>query len=54
METTGLYGIRKKTLKKLNCRIGKKPYMYFLNNPKEILDIDNKEDIDYFKYLLKK
>ena len=29
METTGLYGIRKKTLKKLNCRIGKKPYMYF-------------------------
>ena len=27
--------------------------MYFLNNPKEILDIDNKEDIDYFKYLLK-
>ena len=27
-ETTGLYGIKKKSLIKLGCRIGKKPFMF--------------------------
>ena len=43
-ETTGLYGICRKALKKYKCRIGKKPYFYFIND-KEALDIDNLDDL---------
>ena len=52
-ETTGLYGIRKKTLKKLKCRIGKKPFFYYVDK-EEALDLDNKEDFDYLNYYVKK
>ena len=31
-------------LKKYKCRIGKKPYFYFIND-KEALDIDNLDDL---------
>ena len=48
METTGLYGIRKKTLKKYKCRIGKKPYLFEVSK-KESLDLDTKEDFKILK-----
>jgi len=51
METTGLYGIRKKTLKKYKCRIGKKPY-FFEVSKKESLDLDTKEDFKILKTYL--
>ncbi len=54
METTGLYGIKKNSLKKNNCRIGKKPFIYFLKDHKETLDIDTNDDLKIFKFLLKK
>ena len=53
VETTALYGIKNKSLNKRKCRIGKKPFFYKLN-AKESLDIDNKADLDYFKYLIGK
>ena len=49
IETTGLYGIKSKALKKYKCRIGKKPYFYMVNK-KESLDLDTEED---FKILNK-
>tara|TARA_B100000029_G_scaffold477734_1_gene523093 strand:+ start:152 stop:826 length:675 start_codon:yes stop_codon:yes gene_type:complete len=52
-ETTGLYGIRKKTLKKQKCRIGKKPYLYFVNK-NEALDLDTEEDFRYLRYYVSK
>ena len=51
METTGLYGIRKKTLKKLKCRIGNKPFFYEVSK-KESLDLDTKEDFKILKTYL--
>lgn len=51
METTGLYGIRIKTLKKYKCRIGKKPY-FFEVSKKESLDLDTKEDFKILKTYL--
>ncbi len=54
METTGLYGIKSDILKKEKCRIGKKPHMYFAKDHREALDIDNEEDIELFKFLLKR
>ena len=51
-ETTGLYGIRKKILKKIKCRIGKKPYFYFVNK-NESIDLDTEEDFEYLKYYVK-
>lgn len=51
METTGLYGIRKKTLKKHKCRIGQKPY-FFEVSKKESLDLDTKEDFKILKTYL--
>lgn len=53
VETTGLYGIKKKTLKKYKCRIGKKP-CFFEVTPNEALDIDNQSDFNYLNYLVKK
>ena len=52
-ETTGLYGIRKRILKKNKCRIGNKPYFYFINK-NESIDLDTQEDFDYLKYYVKK
>ena len=51
-ETTGLYGIKKKSLIKLGCRIGKKPFMFKVSE-KEGLDIDNEEDFHALKSYLK-
>ncbi len=52
MESTGLYGIRAKALKKYKCRIGKKPY-FFEVSKKEALDLDTKEDFKILKTYLK-
>tara|TARA_Y100000992_G_C21214617_1_gene467208 strand:+ start:35 stop:688 length:654 start_codon:yes stop_codon:yes gene_type:complete len=52
-ETTGLYGIRKKVLKKKKCRIGNKPYFFEVSDS-ETIDLDNKKDLEYLKYVLKK
>ena len=46
------YGIRKKILKKIKCRIGKKPYFYFVNK-NESIDLDTEEDFEYLKYYVK-
>ena len=52
METTGLYGIRSKELKKYKCRIGKKP-IFFQVSKKEALDLDTKEDFQILRSYLK-
>ena len=52
-ETTGLYGIKKKPLLKCKCRIGKKPFFYFVDK-NEAIDLDNKEDFKYLKYYVSK
>ena len=52
METTGLYGIREKTLKKYKCRIGKKPFFFNINR-KEALDLDTKEDFKILESYIK-
>jgi len=52
-ETTGLYGIKKKALKKFKCRIGKKPFFYFVDK-NEAIDLDNKEDFKYLEYYVNK
>ena len=49
VETTGLYGIKKSSLKKYKCRIGRKPFFYETED-EEAIDIDNKKDIEYLKY----
>ncbi len=51
-ETTGLYGIRKNALKKNKARIGHRPFMFEVSR-KESLDIDDLEDVKYFKHILK-
>ena len=48
METTGLYGIKVKALKKKKCRIGYKPYFYFVKKD-ESIDLDTKEDFEKLK-----
>ena len=52
-ETTGLYGIKKKSLLKKKCRIGYKPFFYKVSD-KEALDLDNSEDFEILNYLIKK
>jgi N-acylneuraminate cytidylyltransferase len=42
-ETTGLYGITKESLEKYWCRIGKNPYIYFVDKF-EAVDINNETD----------
>jgi len=51
-ETTGLYGVRKRALKKYKCRIGKKPFFYEVSE-KEVIDLDTKNDIEHLKKLMK-
>lgn len=52
-ETTGLYGIKKDSLKKHKCRIGVKPYFFEVSD-EESIDLDNQKDFKYLKFLLKK
>ena len=52
VETTALYGIRAKSLKKRKCRIGYKPYFYSISE-KESVDLDNEIDFAYLKNFLK-
>ena len=51
-ESTGLYGISRKALKKYKCRIGKKPYFFEITQ-KEALDLDTKEDLEILKFYAK-
>ena len=53
IETTGLYGIKEKSLRKYKCRIGKKPFFFEVPNHED-LDLDNKEDFDYLSYITRK
>ena len=52
-ETTGLYGISSEALEKYRCRIGAKPYHYFVDF-REAIDINVEEDFLWAEYLLKK
>ncbi len=52
METTGLYGIRNKALKRYKCRIGKKPYLFEVSK-EESLDLDTVEDFKILKTYIK-
>ena len=52
-ETTGLYGVKKKSLKKHKCRIGKKPIFITIPN-NETIDLDNHEDFETLKQYAKK
>ena len=51
-ETTGIYGIRSNTLKKIKCRIGKKPFLLKVSD-EESIDLDNHSDFQFLKYKLK-
>ncbi len=51
-ETTGLYGIKKKALKKRRCRIGYKPILHEVSSY-ESIDIDNKIDLLFLDNLIK-
>lgn len=53
LETTGLYGITKKALKKYKCRIGKKSFFYEVTD-EECIDLDNYKDFEYLEFILKK
>ena len=52
-ETTGLYGIKKNSLKKCKCRIGSKPYFFEVSD-EESIDLDNQKDFEYLKFILEK
>jgi CMP-N-acetylneuraminic acid synthetase len=52
-ETTGLYGIKKGSLAKLKCRIGKKPYFYKISE-NESVDLDTDLDFKILETYLKK
>ena len=43
VETTGLYGIKRNSLIKRKCRIGKKPFFYEVSQ-EESIDLDTEED----------
>ena len=47
-ESTGLYGIKKKSLIKNKCRIGKNPFFYEIS-PFEAIDLDTEEDFEILK-----
>ncbi len=52
-ETTGLYGIKKEALKRIKCRIGRKPFFYEISDD-ESIDLDIKRDFENLKNLIKK
>lgn len=49
-ETTGLYGIRKDSLERYRCRIGRKPLIYFVSKF-EAVDINTEEDLKVAEYV---
>lgn len=49
-ETTGMYGITAQALHKYQCRIGSKPYMYFVD-PFEAVDINTEMDLLLAEYV---
>ena len=52
-ETTGMYGITKGSLEKYQCRIGRKPYIHYVNKF-EAVDINTEEDLLIAEYIGKK
>ena len=52
VETTGLYGIKSSSLKRLKCRIGNKPYFYNVDK-KQALDLDTSDDFKILKRVYK-
>ena len=52
-ETTGLYGINRKSLMKYKSRIGKKPFFFEVSD-EEAIDLDNEKDFQYLDYYVKK
>lgn len=52
IESTGLYGIKNNALKKYQCRIGRIPYFYKIDEI-EGLDIDSKLDIEKLRFYIK-
>lgn len=53
MESTGLYGITKKSLKKNKCRIGNNPFFFEISE-EESIDLDNEKDFKYLEFYVKK
>ena len=49
-ETTGLYGISAESLERYRCRIGRKPYMYFVSKF-EAVDINTEEDFKVAEFI---
>lgn len=49
-ESTGLYGIKKDSLEKYRCRIGRKPYIYSVSKF-EAVDINTEEDLKVAEYV---
>jgi len=52
-ETTGMYGISRQSLKKYRSRIGRKPFIYYVNKF-EAVDINTEEDLIIAEYIGKK
>ena len=53
VETTGLYGIKRNSLIKRKCRVGKKPFFYEVSQ-EESIDLDTEEDFKILNFYLKK
>jgi len=51
-ETTGLYGISKRSYDRYRCRVGATPYFYIIRDRKECIDLDTQEDFDIAASLL--
>lgn len=49
-ESTGLYGISRESLKRYQCRIGRKPYLHPVNKF-EAVDINTEEDLKIAEYM---
>lgn len=49
-ETTGLYGISADSLRRYRCRIGRKPYIHYVNKF-EAVDINTEEDFKVAEYI---
>lgn len=49
-ETTGLYGISAESLERYHCRIGRKPYIHFVNKF-EAVDINTEDDLKMAEFV---
>lgn len=49
-ETTGLYGIRRESLQRYRCRIGRRPYIHIVNRF-EAVDINTEDDLRIAEYI---